>query len=94
MGTNIEDQLCEILQNTSFNLQLDETTTLEYNALLMAYVRHIADGNIMEELIFCECLETNAKGQTIFQTLSDHLQSKSISFTNIIACAIDGAYPW
>ena len=38
MGTNIEDQLCEILRNTSFSLQLDETTTSDNNALLMAYV--------------------------------------------------------
>ena len=38
MGTNIEDQLCEMLQNPSFSLQLDETTTSDKNALLMAYV--------------------------------------------------------
>ena len=27
---NIEEQLCEALQKTSFSLQLDETTTLHY----------------------------------------------------------------
>ena len=43
MGTNIEDQLCEILRNTSFSLQLDKTTTSGNNALLMVYVRYIAD---------------------------------------------------
>ena len=91
MSTNIEDQLCEILQNTFFTLQLDEITTSDNNALLMAYVRCIADGNIMEELLFCKCLETNTKSQTIFQTLSDYLQNKSIPFTNIIASATDGA---
>ena len=91
MGTNIEDQLCEILRNTSFSLQLDETTTSDNNALLMAYVYYISDGNITEELLFCKCLETATKGQTIFQTLSDCLQIKSTPFTNIIACAIDGA---
>ena len=66
MGTNIEDQLCEILRNTSFSLQLDETTTSDNNALLMVYVRYITDGNIMEELLFCKCLETDTKGLTIF----------------------------
>ena len=91
MGTNIEDQLCEILRNTSFSLQLDETTTSYNNALSMAYVRYIADRNIMEELLFCKCLETDTKGQTIFQTWSDYLQNKSILFTNIKACATDGA---
>ena len=91
MGTNIEDQLCEILRNTSFSLQLDETTTSDNNALLMVYVRYITDGNIMEELLFCKCLETDTKGLTIFQTLSDYLRNKSIPLTNIIACATDGA---
>ena len=91
MGTNIEDQLCEILRNTSFSSQLNDTTTSDNNALLMAYVRYIADGNIMEKLLFCKCLETETKDRTIFQTLSDYLQNKSIPFTNIIACATDAA---
>ena len=52
MGSNIEDKLCEILQNTSFSLQLDETTTSDNNAFLMIYVRYITDENIMEELLF------------------------------------------
>ena len=55
MGTNIEDQLCEILQNTSFSLQLDESTTSDNNALLMAYVYYMAEGNTIEELLFCKC---------------------------------------
>ena len=57
----------------------------------MVYVRYITDGNIMEELLFCKCLETDTKGLTIFQTLSDYLRNKSIPLTNIIACATDGA---
>ena len=44
----------------------------------------------MEELLFSKCLETDAKGQTVFQTWSDYLLNKSIPFTNIIACATDG----
>ena len=55
----------------------------------MAYIHYIA-GNITEELLFCKCLETDTKSQTIFPTLSDYLQNKSIPFTNIIANAIDG----
>lgn len=91
MGANIEEQLCEVLQKTSFSLQLDETTTSDNNALLMAYVRYIFEGKIMEELLFCKCLETDTKGQTIFQTLLAYLQDKSIPLTNIVACATDGA---
>ena len=91
MGINIEEQLCEVLQKTAFSIQLDETTTSDNNALLMAYVRYIPDGKVMEELLFCKSLETDTKGQTIFQTLSAYLEDKSIPLTNIVACATDGA---
>ena len=40
MGTNIEDQLGEIFRNISFSLQLDETTTSDNTALLMALLRN------------------------------------------------------
>ena len=65
MGTNIEDQLCEILRNTSFSLQLDETTTSDNNALLMAYVHYLSDENIVEKLVFCKCKHFARNGQTI-----------------------------
>ena len=91
MGANIEEQLCEVLQKTFFSILLDKTTTSDNNALLMAYVRYIDNGKIMEELLFCKCLLTDATGQTIFQTLLAYLQDKSIPLTNIVACATDGA---
>ena len=80
IGANIEEQLCEVLQKTFFSIQLDETTTSDNNALLMAYVRYIYEynGKVMEELLFCKCLQTDATGQTIFQTLLAYLQDKSI----------------
>ena len=82
MGMNIEDQLCEILRTTSYHIN---------NALFMAYVRYMSDGNIMETLLFCKYLERDTKGQTVFQTLSDYLQNKFIPFTSIITRATDGA---
>ena len=91
MGANIEEQLCEVLQKTFIGIQLDETTTSDNNALLMAYVRYTDNGKVMEELLFCKCLQTDATGQTIFQTLLAYLQEKSIPLTNIVACATDGA---
>ena len=57
----------------------------------MAYVPYIDNGKVMEELLFCKCLQTDATGQTIFQTLLAYLQDKSIPLTNIVACATDGA---
>ncbi|RXN03066.1 SCAN domain-containing [Labeo rohita] len=42
MGADTEEQLCAILRDSPFSLQLDETTTSDNNALLMAYVRYRA----------------------------------------------------
>ena len=55
IGANIKEQLYKVFQTPSFSLELVETTTSDHNALLMAYVRHIFDGEIMEELLFCKC---------------------------------------
>ena len=60
----------------------------------MAYVRYIDNGKVMEELLVCKCLQTDATGLTIFQTLLAYLQDKSIPLTNIVACATDGAQQW
>ncbi|XP_071771056.1 zinc finger BED domain-containing protein 5-like [Centroberyx gerrardi] len=72
--------------------QLDETTTSDNNALLMAYVRYKASNSqeMAEEFLFSKYLETDTKGQTIFNALYTYLQEKSIPITNILACATDG----
>lgn len=38
MGADREEQLCDILWDSQFSLQLDETTTSENSSLLMALV--------------------------------------------------------
>ncbi|KAM3874376.1 zinc finger BED domain-containing protein 5-like [Diretmus argenteus] len=93
MGTDTEEQLCAILRESPFSLQLDETTTSDNNALLMAYVRYKTSNSqeMKEEFLFSKYLEIDTKGQTIFNTLHAYLQEKSIPMTNILACATDGA---
>ncbi len=87
MGADTEEQLCDILQDSPFSLQLDETTTSDNNALLRA-----SEGDEMaEEFLFSKYLKTDTKGQTIFNALAAYLQEKSFPITNILACATDGA---
>uniref|UniRef100_A0A096M6F6 DUF4371 domain-containing protein n=1 Tax=Poecilia formosa TaxID=48698 RepID=A0A096M6F6_POEFO len=90
---NKEEQLCAILRNSPFTLQLDEMTTPDINALLMAYVRFKAPSSedMAEEFLFSKCLKTDTKGQTIFNAVHGYLQEKSIPITNILACTIDRA---
>ncbi|ROJ30521.1 Zinc finger BED domain-containing protein 5 [Anabarilius grahami] len=51
MGADTEEQLCAILRDSPFSLQLDETTTADNNALLMAYV----DGALGEKVSSSRC---------------------------------------
>ncbi|XP_071391322.1 zinc finger BED domain-containing protein 5-like [Centroberyx affinis] len=93
MAADTEEQLCAILRDSPFSLQLDETTTSDNNALLMAYVLYKASNSqeMAEEFLFSKYLETDTNGQTIFNALYAYLQKKSIPITNILACATDGA---
>uniref|UniRef100_A0A3P9NB26 HAT C-terminal dimerisation domain-containing protein n=1 Tax=Poecilia reticulata TaxID=8081 RepID=A0A3P9NB26_POERE len=69
MGVHKEEQLCAILRNFPFTLQLDETTTPDINALLMAYV----------------CFKgPSSEDMTIFNGVHGFLQEKSIPITNIL----------
>ncbi|GBP08761.1 SCAN domain-containing protein 3 [Eumeta japonica] len=91
MSSDIESFLCNHLQKTHFSIQLDESTLPGNEALLLAYVRFIMEEEIHEELLFARTLETDTKGESIFNVLSNFFTEKSIPFTNIISVATDGA---
>ena len=90
MGADTEDQLCAILRETPFSLQLDETTTSDNNALLMAYVRYSASNSqeMAEEFLGSRVLllafpTTYLVEQGFSQVL--HMQSKYRNRLNLTA---------
>ncbi|XP_050059713.1 SCAN domain-containing protein 3-like [Aphis gossypii] len=92
MAYDVEIKLCDILRNTKFSLQLDESTLRDNEALLLAYVRYVnIDEKITEELLFAKSLITDTKGLTIFNVVNNFFIEKGIPITNCIACATDGA---
>ncbi|KAK9687383.1 hypothetical protein QE152_g36477 [Popillia japonica] len=91
MSSDIESFLYNYLQTTSFSIQLDESTLPGKEALLLAYVRFVMDEEIHEGLLFAKALETETKGESTFNVLSDFFTEKSIPFTNVISVATDGA---
>ncbi|XP_029654328.1 SCAN domain-containing protein 3-like [Octopus sinensis] len=90
MAFDVENSLCSILKNTHFSLQLDESILSGNDSLLLAYVRFVKDGRIMQELLFARMLETNTKGKSMFDKVNEFLILKNIPITNIVACATDG----
>ncbi|XP_039309107.1 protein ZBED8-like [Solenopsis invicta] len=91
MAENIEESLCDYLKTNQFSIQLDESTLPTNEALLLAYVRFIQDEKISQELLFARNLETDTKGETIFNTLEKFCDEKKIPLKNIISAATDGA---
>ena len=92
MAANVEDKLVVILRNTLFSIQLDESTIVDNNAILMAYVRYFDEDTILqEEMLFTSNLITDRKGLSIFTAVKSYLEKNDIPMHNIVACATDGA---
>ncbi|CAG9794244.1 unnamed protein product [Diatraea saccharalis] len=87
-----EDLILPAIKETcQFSIQLDESTLPTNKALLLSYVRFIKDEKICQELLFATNLETDTKGETIFNTLEKFCAEKEIPLNNILSIATDGA---
>ncbi|KAI6655480.1 Zinc finger MYM-type protein 6-like [Oopsacas minuta] len=91
MASDVEKTLYSILKTTEFSLQIDESTLPGNEALLLAYVRYILEGIMVEEMLFARPLVTDTKGESIYKVVENFFQEKEIPMNNIIACATDGA---
>lgn len=78
MSHDVESYLSNYLQTTYFSTQLDKSTVLNNEALLLAYVRFVMDQEIHEELLFVRTLTTNTKGESIFNVLKNYFTEKTI----------------
>ena len=91
MAENVEETLSKMLMTTQFSLQLDKSTLLGNESLLLTYVCFIKGGSLCQELLFAHLLETDTKGESVYRVVEDYFQKKSIPLTNIISCTTDGA---
>jgi zinc finger BED domain-containing protein 5/7/8/9 len=92
MAEDVEASLCKILILTEFSLQVDESTLPSTNeALLLAYVRFVKEGKIIQEMLFARSLIADTKGESIFNTVKDYFKEKNIPLANIMSVATDGA---
>ena len=90
MPTDMEDSVCSIMRNTEFSLQLDESTLLGNEFLLLGYVRFVLDGVAHEELAMALSLNADIRGETVFQEVKTYFEKNQIPLTNVIAYATDG----
>ena len=67
MSSHVEHKLCNTLRNTEFSLQLDESTLPSNESLLLGYVGFVHNGVLCEELATALFLNTDTRGETVFQ---------------------------
>ena len=91
MATECEDQLIAALKESKFAIQLDESTTITNEALLLLCVRYIERQEVKQELLFSCNLDTTTKGEDIFSKVDDYFRMKGLSYDNLVACCSDGA---
>lgn len=60
-------------------------------ALLLAYVRFVNKGTIVQEMLFARTLITDTKGESIFNIVKDFFKEKNIPLKNVISITTDGA---
>ena len=77
--------------SAEFSLQLNDLTLPGNESLLLGYVRFVHKGVLCEELAITLSLNTETRGETIFQDDKTHFETNAIQLTNVIACATDGA---
>lgn len=74
-----------------FSLQLDESTDIANEAILLTYVRYFYNNKIHEDILFYSKLETSTTGKNIFDTLVNFFTNNNVDLKNCISITTDGA---
>ncbi|XP_033935880.1 zinc finger BED domain-containing protein 5-like [Pseudochaenichthys georgianus] len=91
MASNCELQLLEKLGKGPFAIQLDETTTVADEAVLIVYVQYIDGEDLKQDILMSVNLTTTTRGEDIFTAVDSYLSSHNLSYENLVACCTDGA---
>ena len=91
MAADVEEQLVNTLRHVNFALQIDESVIRDNEAILLAYVRFLQEGEMKEEFLFARTLATDTSAESIYDEVIGFFTEKGIPVENISACASDGA---
>ena len=85
MAENCEQQLLEDLANSQFAIQLDESTTVASEALLIVYVRYVNKNNeLKNELLHSVNLRTTTRGEDIFDSVHQYFKKHNLNIDNLV----------
>lgn len=91
MAVDCQIQLLEKLKNVDFAIQLDETTTVAGESILIVYVQYIDGEDLKQDILMSKNLETTTTGHDIFMAVDSFISSHNLPYENLVACCSDGA---
>ena len=91
IAEDIEAQLLERI-NTSlwYALQVDESTDIDNNAILLVYARYLYQEDMHEDLLCALSLPTNTTGAELFNSLNGYISGK-LKWSFCVGICTDGA---
>ena len=90
MAKDCNQQLARDLRSSGkFSIQLDETTTIAEEALLLIFIRYIKDDELRNDLLDSVNLTITTKGENIFSAVDEIFQKHQLDYENLIACYTD-----
>ena len=81
MLADVEQKLCNTLRNTEFSLQLNKSALPGNELLLLCYVCFVHNGVLCEELAIALSLNTDTRGETVFQEVKTCFETNAILLT-------------
>lgn len=72
-------------------LQIDESTDISNKAQLLAFLRIVKDGKIVEEYFFCDDLKQTTTGKDIFEMVDSKVALNGMSWKFCVSICMDGA---
>lgn len=90
MAEDCQNQLQEKLRNVPFAIQLDETTPVSDESMLIVYVQYIDGDDLKQDILMSTNLATTTTGQGIFMADS-YLSCNNLPYDNLVTRCSDGA---
>ncbi|UYV73394.1 hypothetical protein LAZ67_10003027 [Cordylochernes scorpioides] len=77
--------------STKWAIQLDETTDISNKAQLLAFLRFVDTGKIVNNYFFCKELKQRTTGADIFELVDENVMKYNLRWENCVSVCTDGA---
>lgn len=91
MAGNVGNTLIKKIKTSPFSIQLDETTTVAEEAILVVYVQYIEESELKQDILMSVNVTATTIGEDIFRVVDAFFTKHNIPYNNLVACCTDGA---